>query len=367
MDSLLDTMTNVVGILVILLVVTQLGVSTAVKRIRSNLPEVDAAQVEKARAESIAAAKALEALRGEWAKVENDYKENSNRLVTLSKSTDASQADRHAELLKTLELLSDKTEKGESNEADLQSSVEKLKSELEKVRNELAEMEKLEKPPEKVVRIPNPRPAPKDAKGEWFVCFNGRVTYVNVDGIALSAAKRLSMMKMQFRHGAAGLSKQSANTPSKTEPFIYDRAKVENYFKKNKIVIDEHRVSVFGRGYHPACWLTLEFNMRRAEDITGFLRPWSKLRKSLAAVKKRGNYANFIVYPDSFEAYLKAREVANEMNVPAGWQVNTNPKMMTWRTLPGISLNKTEDPPPPPPPPAAGTKKPVAKPKNVLD
>ena len=33
MDSLLDTMTNVVGILVIVLVVTQLGVGDAVSRI----------------------------------------------------------------------------------------------------------------------------------------------------------------------------------------------------------------------------------------------------------------------------------------------------------------------------------------------
>ena len=33
LDSLLDTMTNVVGILVILLTVTQLGVSDAVRRI----------------------------------------------------------------------------------------------------------------------------------------------------------------------------------------------------------------------------------------------------------------------------------------------------------------------------------------------
>jgi hypothetical protein len=107
--------------------------------------------------------------------------------------------------------------------------------------------------------------------------------------------------------------------------------------------------------------------MRRAEDITGLLRPWSKYRKALADVKKRGNYAKFIVYPDSFEAYLKAREVANEMKVPAGWQVNTNPKMMTWKTLPDISLNKTEPPPPPPPPPPADTKPKVVRPKNVLD
>ena len=38
LDSLLDTMTNVVAILVILLIVTQLGVSDAVKRIAAANP-----------------------------------------------------------------------------------------------------------------------------------------------------------------------------------------------------------------------------------------------------------------------------------------------------------------------------------------
>ena len=40
LDSLLDTMTNVVGVLIVVLIVTQVNVSSAAKRIRANLPEV---------------------------------------------------------------------------------------------------------------------------------------------------------------------------------------------------------------------------------------------------------------------------------------------------------------------------------------
>ena len=47
LDSLLDTMTNVVGILVILLVVTQLGVSDAVKRISANAPKISVEELEQ--------------------------------------------------------------------------------------------------------------------------------------------------------------------------------------------------------------------------------------------------------------------------------------------------------------------------------
>ncbi len=49
LDSLLDTMTNVVGILVIVLIVTQLGVGDAVKRISANLPDISEAEYELAK------------------------------------------------------------------------------------------------------------------------------------------------------------------------------------------------------------------------------------------------------------------------------------------------------------------------------
>ena len=45
LDSLLDTMTNVVGVLIVVLIVTQVNVSSTAKRIRANLPEVTAAMM----------------------------------------------------------------------------------------------------------------------------------------------------------------------------------------------------------------------------------------------------------------------------------------------------------------------------------
>ena len=366
MDSLLDTMTNVVGILVVLLAVTQLGVSTAVKRIRSNLPEVDDAQLLKARSDADLLEKKASGLQKEWAKLEAQYKKDNSRLAVLNEKVDPAKAAIHADLLKMLELLADQSDKGNNKKIELQAAIEKLTEELKKVRKDLAELDKREKPPEKIVRIPNPRPAPKGAGGEWFVCRKGRVSYVNVDGIAESVAKRLSMMKMQLRHGKPGLVKRSAKTPAKKEIFEYDRAKLMQYFEKNRIVVDNHRVAVYGRGYHPACWMSLEFNMKMAEDEKAIQRPWAKLRKALERVRQKKNYAKFIVYPDSFEIYLKAREIADSMKVPAGWQVSTSKVMPTWKVLPDIRLNKTEDAPPPSPPPKPGVKK-VVRPRNVLD
>jgi hypothetical protein len=40
MDSLMDAMTNVVGVLLLILIVSSLGITAAVKKVVENLPEV---------------------------------------------------------------------------------------------------------------------------------------------------------------------------------------------------------------------------------------------------------------------------------------------------------------------------------------
>ena len=391
MDSLLDTMTNVVGILVILLVVTQLGVRSAVSRIRSNLPEVDIEQLETARKDSEVVLELFNTVQNQWDQEETAFKENNNLMVILNKRVDPAAEKMLADAQANHDSVSEKIEEREKRESDLQVFIEKLKREIEQIKKDLAESKKQKKPPVKIVRIPNPRPAPKNSKGEWFICKNGRVIHVDVDSIASVVARRISMMKMQLRYGKAGLSRAANKRGGKAQPFEYDAEKVIDYFKKNKIVIDGQGIIVYNRRYYTPCWLTLALDTKRGEDAVVAARAWSKYRKALSAVKKRNNYAKFIVYPDSFELYLKVREVANALKVPAGWQINTEKELRTGKVLPGIRLHPALRPPPPPPPPkpvvkeppppppkpvvkkpkpvvpAKPVKKPIVKPNNVLD
>ena len=46
MDSLMDALTNVVGILLLILIISSLGISAAVKRVVENLPEVSKEELE---------------------------------------------------------------------------------------------------------------------------------------------------------------------------------------------------------------------------------------------------------------------------------------------------------------------------------
>lgn len=368
MDSLLDTMTNVVGILVILLVVTQLGVRSAVSRIRSNLPEVSAEQLQEAGRESESALRESEALQQKWAAQEPEFKTNNNLLVILDKRVDPAVKSKAGDAQAALESLNQKIAQSHKKESELQAELEKTRAEIELVKKDLAESQQQEAPPAKIVRIPNPRPAPANAKGEWFVCLQGRVMFVDLDAIAAAAARRIAMMKMQLKHGQTGLISTSANKKSgQPEVFEYDAGKVISYFKNNKIIIDGQRVTVYNRNYQNACWLTLNLDTKQGEDAVELSRAWSKYIKALNAVKRGDNYVRFIVFPDSFEVYLKAREIADSLQVPAGWQINTVPEVMTWTVLPDIRLHRTEEPPPPPPKPAEPVKPVAVKPKNVLD
>jgi hypothetical protein len=55
----------------------------------------------------------------------------------------------------------------------------------------------------------------------------------------------------------------------------------------------------------------------------------------------------FLVHPDSFETYLAARELCDQVGVPAGWEMWGAPFFIEYLT--DFQVNRLEDPPPPNP------------------
>lgn len=70
LDSLMDTLTNVVGILLIILIFTVLSGADAVKRIKNFVDEISAGQLQKTQAESAELRKLLEQYRDQLAALE---------------------------------------------------------------------------------------------------------------------------------------------------------------------------------------------------------------------------------------------------------------------------------------------------------
>ncbi len=380
MDSLLDTMTNVVGILVILLVVTQLGVASAVKRIISSLPEVSEEELVVTQREFETAGATLEGLENQWASLSPKTDDQQRVLSQLEKDVATLEAAGGstkpvASKGPDVRALNKSVAELDKKMASQTASIKKSQADLAKKKVRLSELPVRTAPKAKVVRVPNPRAATPGARGEWFICKNNRIIAIDTPKIAEMFSKRVVAQKSRLRFGSAKNSiaksglRKAGSKPAKSQPkpaTIYDRLKLEAYFKKYPATISGHKVSGYGRAWASGCWIKLNVSMTSGESPAAIGNRLSKFQRTLKQVKTRKNFARFLVYTDSFEVYLKARTICERERVPAGWGLIGTPEWETWQAVPAIKLNITK--PRPPAPPKDPTKKspPKAVPK-LLD
>ncbi len=373
-DSLLDTMTNVVGILVILLVVTQIGMRGAIRRIQYQLPDVTVPQLDAMR-------KAVGALRGELRDLE------SRATATTSESVSPlalAQARREVEALtrklmtrktdikdftairKAIDELRKKVSGREKAIAALQKEIARLKALLERTPLRKA-------PPAKVIRLPSPRPAPAGAQCVWFTCKGGRIAYADTAGFRRAAKERIVSLRqtLQYNEGrkltGGGLGKWQGNRGKKEglkpEQVVYDPAKVVDYFDKRDVGTRDYRF-----------YVKIEKNLGRenlyvaprpsgGETATQIRYRSSKFVRALRSIDPKKQYVRFLVWPDGFETYILARELVDRLGVPAGWTITTAAQWKVGWEM-GLKMRGEKAPPPPKPAPEGAKPRP---PPNVLD
>ncbi len=356
LDSLLDTMTNVVGILVIVLIMTQVNVADAIRRLRSSLPDVSEEQM----------GKLVEEVR------------NVDAELVLLKSPDALDASRIEEVkeevgLLRVELEREKQEISPENEIiELISAREKsikeetlamdaLEKKLSGLRVELETVKDLASKPPVRVRLPDPRPARDDASEVLMVCMGDRVYVIDIPAFQLIARRQLEGAGRKVVHTIEGTGDKRRT--------IYKRKASE------KFIVDNNA----GNGM---AFLNLRTYPDRP-NATLIIMPRPDGGESIAEVRKsdRGvirtmmqqafrerDYVYFYVTPDAFSTYLEARRIAEvEHNLPVGWEF-IGQDIKLYKGAAGLRFEYT---PPPPAPPPTGKPKPKPKPKpekpNVLD
>ena len=361
-DSLLDTMTNVVGILVIVLVITQLGVQKAVKRIEENLPTVTPEQ--------------LEAARKAAAEPAADPEKLARELAALKPPTDAELA----ALRKQIEDLRRKLAKDPALEkeiAQLQAKLdelEKRKAEAEKKEREeerrkkdlaakLAQTEVRKAPPALVIPMPAPRPAEKGSTEITVLCRYNRAIPLDTAALRTFVADRMRTLRATILAPDAPPGEQGRTDK---DPMLCDPAKVKTFFKQFRIgtpdldldanVVPEKRIRN----------LVVTPKPTAGESAEQIQRPTSRFHLFARQLAGKPNHLRFIVWPDSFEAYIEARKICDRLDVPAGWDV-------AWSTRWEVSMDprikiKGEAPPPKPAPRDPNAPPPTPpKPRNVLD
>jgi len=198
LDSLMDAVTNVVGVLMIVFVMMALNTARTLQKVLSELPNVTEEQL-KAKQQEAAKMPPPPAdplqLQKDREKAEQDLKKVAQDLKTI----DTSEVEKLTKFM-DLEKFRKELEKARKDRESQRSALEKLFDELEKVKALLAKTpEPVAKPPS-VVRMPNPRPFPEGAVETRVMVAAGGVVFFNQQEFLTPLLEGLQKAKAQFAY-----------------------------------------------------------------------------------------------------------------------------------------------------------------------
>ncbi|MBP6602103.1 MAG: hypothetical protein KA250_09895 [Verrucomicrobiales bacterium] len=385
MDSLMDALTNVVGILLLILIISSLGISAAVKQVVENLPEVTKEELE---AMKVSRDKTLKNLQ----ELQQTHSNTTANLPTPEEATDL--VTELEDFEKNNQDLADKT----SDIAEWKSKVDQ--EEVSKVENdgkvktadeknrELAAL--LAQTPEAVVAqakevlMPNPRLADAESRALYLVCKFGKLYYIgdpyehafkirdvidqnfadlaytgkaigsytypikgtkkNDAGAFLSITEKYRLSRREkealaswdsltlswtSREGV--LSKDisvlqrifGSNEEAElpVSKFRYDFKKIAAFFGDGKLGPKDFKYYI-AQSSGDKIKMALEMKTDGGWTPDEFLAANSQFEQYCKqASSNRRTLFYFHVAPDSFETYLQARAKSEQFRVPAGWSV----------------------------------------------
>jgi hypothetical protein len=308
LDSLLDTMANVTGILVVLLAVTQLSVGDAMKRLRETAaarPELthEAIELMQAEAKRIDVALAplepqsdalLDAHRSRRDTLALLRSENGERRKRIAAAADADPTRYHARIAEA-----------RRHARELENDLASARAQIGALDAELAESGLQAQPHE--ARLPDPRPPPAGATRIVYFARYGRIFRVRTDELFSS----LSRGMLEATDG-----RWSYGSPP---PLALDRRRVVDYFEQNDLGSRALRWHVVNSGTSRFQGQLEWRSQSHGETLAELARSDSVYRRDLSLLDPHRTYFQFYVWDDSFEVYLRAREQANELGFASGW------------------------------------------------
>jgi len=354
LDSLLDTMTNVVGILVIVLIMTQVNVADAIRRLRSALPEVSEEQMEELVEQASSIDEELLFLESPDQLDVTRIEEVQGKINMLKVKLEKEKEDVRPED-DLIEVIAAR----DKSIADQSRAVEALEKKLSGLRVELEKFTLLANKDPVSVRLPDPRPARGDASEVLMACSGDRVYIIDVASLQLTAKKQLEGAGRRIIHMIEGIGDKRRT--------IYKRKASEDFILAQNTGNKMAKVQL--RTYPERSHGTLIISPRpnageKIEEIRKSDRGLVRATMQQAFLDR--DYVYFYVAPDAFATYLEARRIAEvDHNLPVGWEF-TDQNMRIYKGAPGLRFEHTPLPPPTNPAPKPKPKPQPGKP-NVLD
>lgn len=179
MDSLMDAMTNVVGILLLILIVSSLGISAEIRKIVENIPDVTEEQLQAMKDSRKKTLDNLEDLKQTYANTEaNAPKEDEKAQIAANlKDLETNNKDLAAKTNDIAEW-KQKVDEQKDIETERKEKVVEADTEDRRLAAILANTKERKVLAAKDVKMPNPRVADERDAAHYLICKNGKVYYV---------------------------------------------------------------------------------------------------------------------------------------------------------------------------------------------
>ncbi|MFM7182069.1 MAG: hypothetical protein ACKO2G_11475 [Verrucomicrobiales bacterium] len=354
MDSLMDALTNVVAVLIVILILLQLDVKNTVEKFFDDLTpatpgEIAAAKEQKnelaaqlvRQQDLFKAPKPTEheiaAIRADLSLLEKSIEDNKTALLELS------------ELRKKV----DAEKKVETAE---QKKTEVILAEISRIKALLDQTPVPKAPEPTVVKIPNSREIPDSAVIFYIHTFKEQIHLID-------SQQARTMVLDEFKFNDRNWFRELKRIPNKPDVRVYDQEKIVQHFEKKNLKVRKQSISV---PYNKP-WNRLNFRVTFDSEqgdatLSDLDEPKGRFHNICDYIKRTPrSVVIFKVHPNSFATYIKAREIADQMLVPCGWEIDTN---NFYQERLEFTVNNLEQPPPPKP---GGQPTPPAAPSRKLD
>jgi hypothetical protein len=317
--ALMDTMTNVVGVLIIVLVMIGISLANAVKKVISDLPPATPAQVQAAQ-QAVDKLKSSIAFENTRIRQLLESQVSAETLAALKREIERlmRELDQRGVKLVDLEPLRKQIAEMEAKQKATLSERQDISKQIESLKAELAAVPEAKPVIPKVVRLPQSRDIPKDAVKEVF--------FINKDGVVYAdgdAAKAIVLREIQMN--SRMLEKPRTGSVKPGSPPVYDRSKLENYFQQKSLQTPYLSLKPSFLKLNLG-WVQVSGIPGRSESIQQIVMPNSVYQTALRKIRmgsslQKPKVAIFYVEPEGFENYLAAREICDRSMIPAGWKL----------------------------------------------
>ena len=347
--ALMDVMTNVVGVLIIVLVMTGITLAQVAKKVIAEMEIVTEEEFKKIEKEA------------QDAKVKIDPEKIKQELKKIEQEVKAvPKIDRPPvkvnQKLADLEALKVKIEEARANRDKEKQQVATYMAKIEDLKKRLDTKPRyVPPPPPETLKMPNPRPMPKEPKLYHFWVTSNSVISNFADP---NLQKELENVVKQF-------AKESGLSGPKVE---FDTGKLADYMNKNfypkfkDLSISPNSWLPFTDGVSFWVGPKADPTAPPPEDQVKMGSQFYNILKEIAAKDAQNGVVFFHVAEGGMDNYVRAREVADRFKLNVGWDMRMGPDLRMgdapWnglgvRHVEGVEYTRkiTGERPPPGPPP----------------